>query len=265
METQKEKLFKTLSLFAIVMTLFVVVKGVNEIRESKFIGGGTVPQSTITISGEGEVFAVPDIAMFSFGVDEEAGTVAKAQDGAAKKINAALAFLKDSGVKEKDIKTTNYSVYPRYEFRREEIVCITFPCPQPPGERVLIGYQVSQNVSVKVRDVDEAGEILSGIGVLGVTNVSGLSFSVDDEDVLQREARQMAIEDAQDKAKELARDLGVRLVRIVSFSESGSQPYPRFFAENAALGKGGDALVVPDIPVGENKIVSRVSISYEIR
>ena len=253
---------RMLALVLLILALFLAVKTINTIKEYRFIGGGVSATNTITVSGEGEVFAVPDIAEFSFSVVEEKKTVADAQEVAAQRINSIIAFLDDADVKETDIKTTNYNVYPRYEYIREN--CSGGLCP-PGGERVLKGFEVSQSISVKVRDTQEAGNILAGIGERGATNISGLNFTIDDEEDLLTEARKEAIDDARKKAKQLAKDLDVKLVRVVSFSESGGQPYyPRFdFAEAAVLGKGGGG--VPEIPTGENKITSNVSITYEIR
>lgn len=193
---------------------------------------------------------------------EERATASEAQEQAAKKMNKILSFLKKNDVEEKDIKTTNYNVYPRYVYNRE--ICAGGYCP-PGGERELVGFEVNQTISVKVRNTDDAGGIVSGVGELGASNISGLNFTIDDEEELLKEARKKAIDEAQEKAKELAKDLGVKLVRVVSFSDFGGEPYyPRYdFAESAVLGKGGG--VVPEIPVGENKIVSSVSITYEIR
>jgi len=108
--------------------------------------------------------------------------------------------------------------------------------------------------------------MLEAVANAGVTNVSGLSFTIDDEDALVREARQEAIDEAKQKAKDLAKDLGVRLVRIINFSENGGQP-PMYFARDMAMGIGGtmETKSAPSIPAGENKIISSVSITYEIR
>ena len=253
---------RMLVLVLLTLAIFLAVKTINTIKEYRFIGGGVPATNTITVSGEGEVFAVPDIAEFRFSVVEEKKTVADAQEEAAQRINSIIAFLDDSDVKETDIKTTNYNVYPRYEYIREN--CSGGLCP-PGGERVLKGFEVSQSISVKVRDTEEAGSILAGIGERGATNISGLNFTIDDEEDLSEEARKEAIDDARKKAKQLAKDLDVKLVRVVSFSESGSQPrYKNYaFAEMAVMDAvGGGA---PDIPVGENKITSNVSITYEIR
>jgi|TARA_B100001964_G_scaffold245769_1_gene335807 hypothetical protein len=252
---------RMLSFVLFILAIFLIVITINSIKEYRFIGGGVSATNTITVSGEGEVFAVPDIAEFSFSVVEEKNTVADAQEIAAQRINSIISFLEKSDIKETDIKTTNYNVYPRYEFIKEN--CSTEICP-PGGERVLKGFEVSQSISVKVRDTGEAGGVLSGIGERGASNISGLEFTIDDEEDLLEEARKEAIEDAQKKAKQLAKDLDVKLVRVVSFSESGRPFSPRFaFKEIAALDSvGGGA---PEIPVGENKITSNVSIVYEIR
>ena len=97
--------------------------------------------------------------------------------------------------------------------------------------------------------------------------MSSLNFTIDDEEELKREARREAINDAEKKARELAKDLGVRIIRVVNFSESGGYPpIARFaVAESFALDDGARGAPAPEIPVGESKITSRVSITYEIR
>lgn len=249
-------------LVLILLALFLFVKSVGEIKAYRFIGGGVPISNSITVSGQGEIFAVPDIATFTFSVVEEAKTVKEAQDEATRKINSALELLEMKGIEERDIKTTSYNLYPRYEFVRSGVSSIKYPN----GRRELTGYEVNQSITVKVRDTEKAGEILADIGAAGVSNVSGLQFTIDDEEELQREARKEAIEKAKEKAKELANDLGVSLVRVVNFSESGAGTRPVFRAFDTAIALessvGGSA---PEIPVGENKIVSNVNITYEIR
>lgn len=150
---------RMLSLVLFILAIFLIVITINSIKEYRFIGAGISATNTITVSGEGEVFAVPDIAEFSFSVVEEKDTVADAQEVAAQRINSIISFLKKNDIKETDIKTTNYNVNPRYEFITEN--CSGGVCP-PRGERVLKGFEVSQSISVKVRDTGEAGDILPG-------------------------------------------------------------------------------------------------------
>lgn len=261
---EKKKLITILVAVGVVLTLFLAVKTLGEIKGYGIIGKDVPAQSTIMVSGKGEKMATPDIAEFSFSVIKEAKTVDVAQEEATKTMNAVIAVVKESGIDEKDIKTTGYNIYPKYEYRRSgTTVCNEWGCP--PGTQVLIGYEVSQSITVKVRKIENAGAVLSKIGNTGVSNVSGLTFLVDKEDDIKSEARAMAIQDAQEKAKVLANQLGVKLVRIVSFSESGD--YPIYYGKAAGLGMGGAdvAAPVPELPPGENTITSNVTIVYEIR
>lgn len=278
-----QKALKYVGWLSVALTVFVAILSVNALKENRYIGGGVPAGNVITVSGEGEVFAVPDIAEFTYAVFAEAKTVADAQEAAAQKGNAVLAFLKSNGVSEKDIKTTSYSANPKYEWTNQPTPLgaeiqpmggsvtgsagVAYPEYYPgPRNQVIVGYEVRQTVTVKVRDTEKVGALLAGVGEKGATDIYGPTFTIDDEDELQREARKEAIADAQEKAKQLADDLGVRLVRVVSFSENGGGYYPMF-----AKGMGMDMAVsseareVPEIPLGENKISAYVSITYEIR
>ena len=249
-------------LVLLMLATFLAVKTVGEIKAYRFIGGGVPVSNTITVSGEGEVFSVPDVASFSFSIVEEKPTVEEAQKEATQKINVALKLVRQAGVEDRDIKTTAYNVYPRYEFIRESCV---FGVPCPPGKRELTGYEVSQTISIKVRDTDKAGKILADVGAAGVSNISGLNFTIDDEEALKQEARKAAIDNAKKKAKQLAKDLGVKLIRVVSFSELGVQPRPLRTFDMAVAEFASVPTAAPEIPVGENKIISNISITYEIR
>lgn len=249
-----------LTLFLLAM--FLAVMTLSELKGLRYIGGGVPVTNMVSVNGKGEVFAIPDIASFTFGVTEEAATVGVAQTTATKKMNAMIDYLKAQGVVETDIRTVGYNVSPRYEY--DTVVCTSFSCP--PARQKLSGFEVSQMVEVKVRATEKAGEYLSNIGERGATNVSGLSFTIDDEESLRKEARTMAIADARTKAEQLAKDLGVRLMRVVSFSESGNDmPYPMYYGKDVAMGMGGSVEFAPAIPVGENKVITNVLVTYEIR
>ncbi len=257
---------KNLANFIIILlavsSLFIFFKFINEVKRSSFIGREAGVQNTITISGEGEVFAVPDVATFSFTVRDEQADANSAQVSVTETMNKILEALDKNGIDEKDVKTTAYNIYPQYEWT--QIQCIRYPCPG--GEQRLKGYEVSHSVLIKVRDTDDTGTLLSLVGEMGADNVSGINFSIDDEEALNEEARELAIKDAKEKAERLADDLGIKLVRIISFYESKNNPY---YARVESLaydsGFGGDIAPTPNIPTGENKISSNVNITYEIR
>lgn len=259
-----EFLRKAIIAVVVLLGVFLSIQVLANAMQLRYIGAGVMPANTITVSGEGEAVAVPDIATFSFSVVSEKSTVAAAQDDATTKINAVTAYLKDAGVAEKDIQTSNYSVYPQYDWI--QAACSGGICP--PGQQRLRGYEVRQTTTVKVRDTAKAGDLLTGVGSKGATEVSGLNFTFDDPDQVEQEAREKAIADAKAKADILTSQLGVRIVRVVSFSESGSVPPMPYYARDAALGMGGaesQATKAPEISVGENKVYSNVSITYEIK
>ena len=243
------------------LALFLFVGTLSELKSYRFIGSGVTATNTITVSGEGEVFAVPDTATFSVSVRETAKQVKDAQDAATKKGNDIIAYLKQGGIDEKDIKTIDYNISPQYEWRRA--VCTNDGyCPS--GKQILTGYQVSQTLVVKVRDTKKAGDLLSGVGSRGATEVSGLSFTIDDEDALKTAARDKAIAKAKGKAEVLAKSLGVSLVRVVGFNENEGGG-PIYYAKAMGIAMDSVSSPAPEIPVGQNKIISSVNLIYEIR
>lgn len=246
------------------LALFLLVATAGDIRGFRYIGAGIAPANTISVSGEAEVFAVPDTAVFSYTVSETAKDVASAQTIATKKSNAIIDYLKSQGIAEIDIKTIDYNVNPKYEYTAQACPLNGGYCP--PGKQTIVGYEVSQTVSVKVHDTSKAGELLSGVGSRGVSDVSGLTFAIADEDALKASARDKAIAEAKAKAEVLAKSLGVSLVRVVGFDENtGGGPVPMNARIETMAADKGLAVPVPNIPVGQNKITSNVNVTYEIR
>lgn len=253
-----------------ILFVFLVFLSIRTIKEVKYVGTADT-STTINVEGTSEVVAVPDIATFSFTVSETAKTVADAQTAATNKVNAALKIIRDGGVADKDISTQSYNINPHYEYsnavcpRAAAGVDSIVYCPS--GKSTLTGYDVSQTIEVKVRDLTKAGALLTSIGGQ-VSNVNSLQFSVDEPTKVQAQAREKAITAAKEKAEVLSKQLGVRLVRIVNFSEYSAGGYPR--AVYNSYSKAGDAMMAaapmaPEIPTGEQKYTSNVSITYEIQ
>tara|TARA_Y100000310_G_scaffold344574_1_gene458077 strand:- start:4649 stop:5422 length:774 start_codon:yes stop_codon:yes gene_type:complete len=234
-----------------ILILFLAVLTWNAFSTHQYIGKSDTQLYTITISGEGGVTATPDITQVSLGYQTEDQDVAKAQQDNTEKMNKLINQLKDLDIDKEDIKTTNYSIYPRYDYINRQ--------------QTLRGYQVSQNVSVKIRDLDKIGEVLSLAGSAGANQVSGLSFTIDDPEDLRQQAREEALANAKEKAEALAKVAGVKLGRLVSFNESGGgYDYPMpMFAEAKAMdiGIGGAA---PDIEPGSQDITVNVTVTYEV-
>lgn len=252
-------IFFILAIFLIAVTVYFIVGIQNKIKEGKYIGKEIESKNTIVVSDTGEIYAKPDLALTTITVANEAKTVAKAMADNTKKINSVIDFLKKQGIEEKDLKTANFNISPRYEWIKGGDITL-----YPEGKRTLVGYEVSQSVQVKIRDMEKIGDVLQGATDAGANQIGDLQFTIDKEDELKKQAREEAIKKAKEKAGELASQLGVDLVRIVNFSESLSSPrYYDYALSEKAVG-GGGAMPAPNIETGENKISVSVSITYEI-
>ena len=255
----KAKMFRWGKWVVLFLAIFLAVQALGALKD---LGNIEPAYNLISVVGEGEVVSIPDTASFSFSVSAEAKTVAEAQSQVTEKMNGLFTELKNLGIEEKDIKTTNYSIWPKYSY--SQAVCtLQYPSYCPPGKQVLDGYTASHSVTVKVRKTYEVGKALSLVAEKGATDISNVSFVVEDEEKLIEEARAKAIKNARDKAKALADELNVRLVRVISFNEnSNGRPYYE------AYGMGGDmvkAASTPTVPVGENTTTISVTVTYEIR
>ncbi len=216
-------------------------------------------QNVITITGHGEVQAVPDISNISLTIRKDAKTVADAQAQVAAIEVKVLESLKTNNVSDQDRKTVNASFSPKYEYNTG--ICTMNNCP---NRSVIVGYEAFESIDLKIRKIDDTGKIIQDLGALGVTELSGPNFAIDKEDTFKDKARKEAIDDAKSKAKILAKDLGVHLGKITSFNESGNYPVPMY--ASAKLDSSAPGVATPAVlPVGENTISSDVTITYEIR
>lgn len=223
---------------------------------------------SFSVSGEGRTVIVPDIARFSFGVVTEGGTdIAALQKANTDKVNQAIAFVKSKGIDAKDIQTQNYSLNPRYQN--------TYCNPRPGTEVIcppatIVGYSIDQTVSVKIRQNDFAkiGEVLTGLVGAGANTVSQLQFTIDDPAAAESTARAAAIQEAQAKAKAVAKAADVNLGQLLSIDESGYMPYQKNYALEA-YGRGGADMAVanpaPSIEPGSQEVSVTVVLRYEIK
>jgi len=226
---------------------------IAQIRSETRITEGTL-RDTIEVKGEGKIDVKPDIALITFSVIRESRDIAKAQEENTQTMNDIIENLINLGVKKSDLKTTNYSIYPRYEYNRET------------GKQTLAGYEVRQNLEVKIRDFNEIGKTIQESTDLGANQMGGLNFTIDDQTKAKSDARAKAIADAKSKAKILAKQLGIKLGSIINFYESSD--YTPVYKTQSMIG-GGDiseeiAMPTPNIEPGTNEIQINVGLVYEI-
>ena len=268
-----EKIWKIASWVGVLVVAILVIGSLIGLKVLFNSNGNSKNQTipSISVTGTGDAYSIPDVATFSFSVTVNAKTVTDAQTQATTKINSALKAVRAGGVADKDIQTTSYNVSPHYDYQNVACPMIATtngtPVYCPPGKSVLTGYDVSQTITVKIRNLDTAGALFASIGALKVDNLNGLNFSVDKPDAIQAQARNLAIADAKAKADVLANQLGVHLVRVISFTEDNGGSYirPVMYSMTDAVSASGKAIVAPEIPAGQQKVTSNVTITYEIK
>jgi uncharacterized protein len=204
----------------------------------------------LVVTGTGEASARPDVAMISAGVVVQADTASAALAANTRAMNAVLEQLRAAGLAQEDIQTSQFAVTPLYESRP--------PDPQrtePPG---IVGYQVSNQVTARVRDIDRLGATLDALVRAGANSIDGLHFEVADPRQLLGEARDGAVADALAKARRYAAAAGVELGEIIAIEEGGAYPPPRPMMRAEAM-----AADVPIAP-GRSELSASVTITFAI-
>ena len=209
------------------------------------------PPATMNVAGRGSVSLTPDTASVVVGVTTNEDILAEAQAEAMTRMEAIIAAVQTAGVEERDIQTTNYSVSIIYDYDDSG-----FPTR-------IIGYEVSNQVAVKVRQLDALGPLLDAVVAEGANTIHGISFFVDDPSEAASQARQLAVEDARRKADELAEAAGLEVARVTYITESYSPPpapvpYAGDVAESAARAP------VP-VQAGTTEVAVDVQMSFELR
>jgi hypothetical protein len=219
-------------------------------------GGGTVAQAaptetprTISVMGTGRVTVTPDMATVTLGVVERADTAQVAQERAAQKMAAVVDSIKKNGVAEKDIQTVNVSLNPVYDYSE--------------NTQKLIAYEANQTVAVKVRKLADTGSIIDEAVQAGASYVGSITLSLADTTGAVKEARTLAVNDAKAKADQLASAAGVRVISVMTISESGGvPPVPVVYREAGVA--GADTKAMTPIEAGSQEITVDVSVVYEI-
>lgn len=200
----------------------------------------------ITVVGNGSVAGTPDTASVDIGVETRGDTAADALTENTTQVNEMLERMQDLGIDEKDIQTSNFSIYAEYNRDGDQIV----------------GYNVNNTVSVKIRDLTSAGELLDQVVQVGANRIYGISFYVDEPAELQAQARDAAIADARAKAERMAQQSGATLGEVLTITENvGSPIEPVLYAETAQAAVGG---AVP-IQAGEQAFNVNIQVTFALR
>jgi uncharacterized protein len=203
---------------------------------------------TITVTGTGRANVRPDLADLRLGVTITASTVESARSASASTLTAVLGKLKGLGIEDRDLQTSMVWVSPQYDYSREGA---------PPR---LVGYQLSNVVSVVIRDIERVSQAIDAALTAGATNVDRMAFRVADPSAAEREARQAAIADARAKAETFAKAAGVTIGGVAAIVESGAPvPYPIGISERMAFAAKDAAT---PIEAGENELTATVTVAY---
>jgi uncharacterized protein YggE len=198
----------------------------------------------VTVTGEGSIAVAPDAAVLRIGVSTQAKTAADASDANAHRMAAVLGAIKDSGVAERDVQTAWLSLQPQYDSSK-------------PGAPHLIGFQVTNQVTVKVRDIKALPIMLDRAITAGANEMSGIEFIVSGQSKLLDQVRDQAIADAHRKADLYVKAAGGHLGHVVTITEEGAPPPMRPVV--TAMRSGA----VPVAP-GEQTLKASVTVSYAL-
>ena len=217
----------------------------------------------IWVSGVGTLSLSPDLALLELGVDTRAANISDANSQASASMDAMIEALKARGVKDEDIQTSRFSVYPRYEYVEEEVDGVRT------GREVLTGYRVRNNATVKLRDLDTVGEVIDEVVTAGGDDVriSGIDFTLEDPKPKMAELREMAVADARAKAEHLAELSDVSVGRLIYISEGAAGPSNGGFAGGGygfAYALESADLAAPSVSGGEVSLRLVVQAGFAI-
>jgi uncharacterized protein len=210
-------------------------------------------EPVITVTGEGRSETAPDLAIIEIGVVKDAKTAREALDANNKAMADVLSSLKEAGIAERDLQTSGFTINPQYNYPQSS----TGENPPP----VLVGFQVANTLSLRVRDLGKLGEILDKAVTLGANQGGGIRFTNDKPEAALSEARKKAVANAMAKAKELTDAAGIGLGRVLEISETAYRPEP--VPMMRAMAKDFAAEAVP-IAAGESSYSVTVNMTFAL-
>lgn len=232
------------SILGCVLIIFFVLMNIHQFQ---LIRGDS---QVLSVAATAKVESIQDLAIVTMGVVSEGLTAQVVKDQSSNKINQLISFIKQTGLDERDIKTSQFYISPKYNYNNQQ--------------QTIVGYQANQTIAIKVRNIDKSSqkleEIVDGAVMHGANQIQGIDFSFENNESLIHNARTQAIDKAIANARQISKDAGLKLGRIVNvITSAASDPTPRF-SQNMMLAKSAS----PQIEVGSQEVSATVTVIFEI-
>lgn len=227
-----------LIVFALLLTVhqFQLIRGASQL---------------LSVAATAKAESVPDLAIVTVGVVSEGLTAQVIKDQSSNKMNQVISFIKQAGIEDKDIKTSQFYIAPKYSYNNQQ--------------QTVVGYQANQTITVKVRNVDKSSQqletLVDGAVMHGANQIQGIDFSFENNEALVQNARKQAIDKAVANAQQIAETAGLKLGRIVNVITSASDNPRLMFSQNVALAKSTS----PQIELGTQEVFETVTVVFAIR
>ncbi|MGD0576778.1 MAG: SIMPL domain-containing protein [Candidatus Staskawiczbacteria bacterium] len=260
MEEQTIKFLNKSFILAAILVLGILVFFVGQMS---YQNRALEQQNTyqITVSGEGKVYAKPDVAVVSLGVTTTGATVADVATSNTIKMNSVIDAVKKMGIADKDIQTTTYNLTPDYNSAQ---VVYNMPMMPAGNSSKIIGYTLEQDIQVKIRDFTKIGDILSVTASSGANQIGDLQFTIDNPDQYKNEAEADAIAKAKTNAQSLAKASGIQLGKLINV-QVGNNYYPAAYNSPMMAGASSAAVPSPTVEPGQQEIDMTVNLIYQVK
>ncbi len=248
------KMIKPFVIVALVLlSAFLAAKTYQSIEETKEIGNPIPYEYSISVEGIGEATAIPDLAKFNYSIESKGANTAESQNKNASIGNAIIERLVKEGIVKTDIKTVSYNSYQNYNYDAS-------------GNATPSDWTTSQSVELSMRDLTKAPALLTALGELGATNISGPNLIVENPETAKNEARILAIKDVKAKAQQIADSFGLEIKSVSGYSEWLDTPYYPYamgggMMADSAMKTGSS----PTIEPGQAKVTLHVTATYTLK
>ncbi len=231
---------------AIIVAAWVVGQNLNHTTQIT-----TSNQNSISVNGDGQIFATPDTFILQVAAEEKTKTTEEGFAAVAKKIGAIQKLMKDNGIAEKDIQSVNIAINPNYVYDN--------------GKSTIDGFVTTHGLKIKIRKLTSVDVILTGVSTIPGIQIQNTSYDIDDKTEFYRQARTLAITKARQKAEDMAKATGISIGKVTSISESQNYNPPMYGNQMMKASVGGDTSNMGSVSAGQLEITTNVSINYEIR